>query len=1445
MAMAADLRGVVVMFGGQNASGGPLGDTWTYDTGTGAWVRVQSTASPLPRVYSAMTYDSSAGRFILFGGTNFSAVLNDTWEFDLENSAWTQLAPSKSPTTLLVSAFCHDPSEGVSVLYGGLAAWIGDPRNETWVFDHAANRWKDATAWPNPGMYGGVACGYSTSARRIVYFGGNDYGGGGATNGTWAYDTANGTWRQFSFATGPRALEGPSMIGDPATGDLVVFGGWNGGFWDETWVFDPVQVAWAQVKGYYTPPRRGYAGMAHDPEAGTTVLFGGHDFGGPGIMGDLWHLDAASMAWRKAPIAPPPEAIHGTSLVYSPATGRIYRFFAGPTQNETLVIDPSGGTVQAVNATNMPASRRYHVAVSIDDEAKILVFGDISVSDGRTWLYDPVANTWSSSLPAGSPQPRQLAAAAYDPVNRKVVMFGGANAGAVMLRETWVYDVANGTWSNPAPAIQPRGAISAAMTFDPVSRRTLLFGGNAVLSQDAIGELWAYDAKDNVWTNLTDIRTPTGRGTAGMTFDPRSGQVYVFGGYRRAPCGATDFRDTLAYDVRSGDWSFLTPASSPAPRCLSSIVRDPASGRMWMVGGLNPASRELWVYDPLSNEWAQAGPKVLPPGRYNFGFGYDPVGRRMLVFSGWTSADDTWELDISTDTWRNVNTAVKPPARGGSRLAYDSWHQRFVMFSGSNGAADTWTYDPATEAWTLMSTGAGPAPDAIHGIAFDESVGRTVLRKTNGETWTYDLGTNSWQRMRPVASPSARGFSDMVYVPSIRKTLLFGGSSGGGFVNDTWLYDARADNWTQVAKTGVVPPISAAHGLVYDGSTGKVIMWSGYTGGATHVGTTWMFDPETLTWARVPTRNSPLGREGQAMVYDPESRRIAMFAGIDLLNFVPRNDTWYLDYSLAPNVAMVSPADGSTGVAQDASVKVRFDMDMDPKTTVGAFSISPAVAGTAAVTGRELEFTHARFARGTVYTVTIGASASNLGGDTMAAPRTFSFTTLAPPRVVLTDPVNNATGVALDQIVGVQFNEAMNVSATIAASSISPSVNGAFLFLGARTLAFGHVEPFAPMTTYTLTVAASAQSATGDNLAADFVLRFTTGPAAPPRVVSASPPDGSTMVNDSAPATVTFSEPMNRSATQAAVSSSPAAAWNPSWSQGDRVLTLTPASPLAAGTKHTLTVGTGAKSQLGANLSAAFSWSYTVSPWVPPPPPPPPTVPRVVSASPPNGEKYVNDSARIVLAFSEPMNKDSVEKALNTSPSGVSYTFAWNTAADLVTLTPTAKLRAGTEYKITLGTTAASALNVTLKEVFVTSFTVSPWTPPPTPPPPPGADFGMLGGGLILGLIIGLIVGMVLFKRRSPAAGTVVVKGTNVDQNEKSGADKVGNDKPEAGEVEASKGEEAEGPADEKAKGIVKGIGGGGAGTGTPPASPPPPPPPPPGKSDKPLPYIPPPDSKK
>ena len=210
-----------------------------------------------------------------------------------------------------------------------------------------------------------------------------------------------------------------------------------------------------------------------------------------------------------------------------------------------------------------------------------------------------------------------------------------------------------------------------------------------------------------------------------------------------------------------------------------------------------------------SSTVTEVTPAVSPPGRMSHAMVYDTANERVLLFSGYGSSGpntaDTWAYDYSTNTWEEMSPATSPHARYGASYIYDTVNESMIIFGGnSNGYfSDTWSY-------------------------------------------TYD--TDTWTNLDPTAHPQALKWSSSVYDSTNQKMILFGGDDTlFQSVNDTWVYDAQANEWEE-REPAIVPPGREAFGFAFDTDTERAILFSGMQLDTGILNDTWAYDFQTNTW---------------------------------------------------------------------------------------------------------------------------------------------------------------------------------------------------------------------------------------------------------------------------------------------------------------------------------------------------------------------------------------------------------------------------------------------------------------------------------------------------------------------------------------------------------------------------------------------------------------------
>ena len=197
----------------------------------------------------------------------------------------------------------------------------------------------------------------------------------------------------------------------------------------------------------------------------------------------------------------------------------------------------------------------------------------------------------------------------------------------------------------------------------------------------------------------------------------------------------------------------------------------------------------------------------------------------------------------------------------------------------------------------------------------------------------------------------------------------------------------------------------------------------------------------------------------------------------------------------------------------------------------------------------------------------------------------------------------------------------------------------------------------------------------GEGAAADRnVELLITDPRRGPSITKTDPTDGQSGASRTAPITVLFSEPMDKSSVEAAFSLKRTANGEPvagSFSWVGNLLRFTPSSPLAAARVYTAAVGTGARSAAGVPLAAAKSWTFSTTPQ-----------PLITLVHPQMGRLEYLGPLRSWSCFDQEMDKQSAQAAfsLRRTKDGavVSGAFGWFGKA--LIFKPTSPLAAGVTY---------------------------------------------------------------------------------------------------------------------------------------------------------------------
>lgn len=388
---------------------------------------------------------------------------------------------------------------------------------------------------------------------------------------------APGRWKEIATdgAPAPRTTHPTVSLGDRR---VFTFGGETrdthlGGMFntDDTWIYDGASERWTPVPTAVAPSPRCHVPAAYSPDHDLVLLVGGwkNDVSPTVNYGDTWVYHVGQRRWeQRFPSGDPAPVGSDFSLVY------------------------------------LPAQQRF-----------LLLLGS------RSWLYDPIANHWqiqpTATAVTASGQPTSFSVAgssmhAVDPGTGRVLLFGGhypPNATVFSDNTVW-YDVVLNRFTLLDPPQRPSPRVRSGFAYDSHRGVFVLFGGVQDQFSQRHDDLWIFDPRTELWSEVACSGRPSVRGGFfGMAFDDVADQFVLFGG-RSTPELWLD--DTQVLELRPrraghavytfdreralgfGRWS--AAVTQPADSLVRFLFRGSPDGTDWGRWGASPVRRDGMRY---------------------------------------------------------------------------------------------------------------------------------------------------------------------------------------------------------------------------------------------------------------------------------------------------------------------------------------------------------------------------------------------------------------------------------------------------------------------------------------------------------------------------------------------------------------------------------------------------------------------------------------------------------------------------------------------------------------------------------------------------------------------------------------------------------------------------------------------------------------------------------
>ncbi len=502
--------------------------------------------------------------------------------------------------------------------------------------------------------------------------------------------------------------------------------------------------------------------------------------------------------------------------------------------------------------------RSGHAIAYDSDRDRVVIFGgydDGPLGDTLERIINGRSTTWKLAAAVG-PSPRTNVAMAYDPVRKRIVLFGG-QADSV-LDDTWEFD--GSTWKQQDLPIRPPARHEHAMVFDATRGKVVLFGGIGASSE--LGDTWTYDG---AWTEvLAQGDLPGPRSSVAIGYEPTRGAVVIFGSSFVSPASET-------YELTDRVWSKVGGPQPPRRRgaAMAYWSSSPGTGVLLLHGGAdeNAVLRDAWTY--AGSQWSPATFDPAPPPTYDHALVSVPdrnLNDRRLVLVGGRSGSErfasTWDLGPAASAWSERSSPVSPLASVAPAATDGAGH---MTIFGQDGVL--WQFDGRT--WSSAPTEGG-APSNRYAFAFDYVPTRDAHVMFGGgdsfasngnapfsETWELEGGE---ARLLGLTPPPACALCAAAY-DATRQVLVLVGSSDA-----TW---ELGSTWTQGPDLPAGAQRSAA--LAYDPRQGAVILLA-------NDGSTWRYDG---AWTNLGIPAIDSGRTGAALAYDRLHGELVLFGGSD------------------------------------------------------------------------------------------------------------------------------------------------------------------------------------------------------------------------------------------------------------------------------------------------------------------------------------------------------------------------------------------------------------------------------------------------------------------------------------------------------------------------------------------------------------------------------------
>jgi hypothetical protein len=312
----------------------------------------------------------------------------------------------------------------------------------------------------------------------------------------------------------------------------------------------------------------------------------------------------------------------------------------------------------------------------------------------------------------------------------------------------------------------PPARMEPAMGYDPISKRVIMFGGRSQANNSAsapmLSDTWAWDR--SIWRQVDTSHTPPPMWEPALIFDSWARRLVLIGASydMLRPDGGVVLRREESWAWDGNDWKDITPAVTPPPRFRPVVGYDFATRSFVLQGGFtdrNPELVDTWTW--AGSEWRMVATNQGPTHRQHLHVAItDPISGGLLAF---VSPDQTWLR--SSGRWSLQNS--EPSLSGYSvEIGLSPSGKELLAVSVDWGGMALWSWDGSR--WKLL------APlDLSTWRTYKSSLGYVIAAPPYWYVMPYtstDVPDNPLISNRNVGSPMGMGSGGAMIVASISST---------------------------------------------------------------------------------------------------------------------------------------------------------------------------------------------------------------------------------------------------------------------------------------------------------------------------------------------------------------------------------------------------------------------------------------------------------------------------------------------------------------------------------------------------------------------------------------------------------------------------------------------------------------------------------------------------